>query len=637
MKNKIGGSLIEKYWDFEKNSDVQIEKLNLHSSQEVWWKCEKGHSFRNKIKNVTKQIFRNKSQNIKCDYCLSFGFQKPELLKEWNYQKNKEIDPMQLRPFSEKKVWWMCHKGHEWESSVKSRSLGHNSCQICQYHKNNLKYCFPEISEEFNYDRNAPLKPELIAPYSDKKVWWKCHKGHEWESSVANRTNRGNGCPGCSGRTATLNNNLYIKYPELMKIWDFEKNDIDPKEVTPSSNKKFWWKCEKGHSFKQSPNRINRGIGCGYCAGYLVSEDNNLEYKFPEIAKEWNYEKNYPLKPNEVVVGSHKKVWWKCHKGHEWETKVTNRTFQGKNFTGTNCPHCFPQTSKEEIRVYSEIKYIFKDAKWREKLHGKELDVYIPNLNLGIEFDGQRWHKDKSEIDREKNIFFERKGVKVVRLRQGLKKISEKDICFSNHMKINILHDLFKLIKKEFDFKDSKLEEYLQSSSFKNDSMYKELIHQISMPLPGEKIFDKYPELKNYWDFKENHPLIPEYFSFGSSESVWWKCSKGHKFKQKISAKTKNINGCPICSGNQVSKENSLESLFPEIAKEWHYEKNHPLEPSHVTARSGRKVWWKCQKDRKHEWIAQIGARVGTKKSGQGTGCPHCYSKKIQNSNSKFD
>ena len=31
----------------------------------------------------------------------------------------------------------------------------------------------------------------------DKKVWWKCSKGHEWQAAIGSR-NRGSGCPECA-------------------------------------------------------------------------------------------------------------------------------------------------------------------------------------------------------------------------------------------------------------------------------------------------------------------------------------------------------------------------------------------------------------------------------------------------------
>ena len=65
-----------------------------------------------------------------------------------------------------------------------------------------------------------------------------------------------------------------------------------------------------------------------------VSDINNLEAVFPEIAKEWHPDKN-DLGPSEVTAGSSKKVWWLCEKGHEWKCRVSQRTRQG-----TGCPGC---------------------------------------------------------------------------------------------------------------------------------------------------------------------------------------------------------------------------------------------------------------------------------------------------------
>ena len=56
----------------------------------------------------------------------------------------------------------------------------------------------------------------------------------------------------------------------------------------------------------------------------------------PELAKEWNFQKNNPLKPEYFTFGSGKKVWWKCAKGddHEWMSTISNRSI------GNGCPFC---------------------------------------------------------------------------------------------------------------------------------------------------------------------------------------------------------------------------------------------------------------------------------------------------------
>jgi hypothetical protein len=58
--------------------------------------------------------------------------------------------------------------------------------------------------------------------------------------------------------------------------------------------------------------------------------------------------------------------------------------------------------------------------------------------------------------------------------------------------------------------------------------------------------------------------------------------------------------------------------LYPEVAAEWHPERNGQLTPDQVTPGSGQKVWWRCSANPSHEWAAKISHRVN------GVGCPYC-------------
>lgn len=127
------------------------------------------------------------------------------LMEEWNWAKNDELglDPQGLTIGSEKKAWWRCEKGHEWLASIANRNKG-RGCAVCSNRRvlegyNDLQTINPQLASEWNYEKNEGLTPNEIMPNSGKKVWWKCRKGHEWQSKIINR-NHGNGCPFCSGR-----------------------------------------------------------------------------------------------------------------------------------------------------------------------------------------------------------------------------------------------------------------------------------------------------------------------------------------------------------------------------------------------------------------------------------------------------
>ena len=131
--------------------------------------------------------------------------------------------------------------------------------------------------------------------------------------------------------------NLLTEFPEIAKEWDYEKNNtLTPQEVSQKSHKKVWWKCEKGHSYMQSPNnRTHQNCGCPYCSNKKVlSGYNDLATTCPEIAKEWNYDKNGSLTPQDVTKGSETKVWWKCEKGHSYIQRLPDKIRRGK------CPIC---------------------------------------------------------------------------------------------------------------------------------------------------------------------------------------------------------------------------------------------------------------------------------------------------------
>ena len=162
----------------------------------------------------------------------------------------------------------------------------------------------PELVLEWDYDKNAPLTPNNVAAFSNKKYWWKCGSGHSWLATPNNRSN-GYGCPYCSGRLAISGEtDIASQYPALIHEWDYDKNDpVQPNEVTCKSNKKYWWKCDKGHSWQEAPQYRTRGDGCPYCSGHKVWQGyNDLATLNPRLAKEWNYEKNDGLTPKDVTV-----------------------------------------------------------------------------------------------------------------------------------------------------------------------------------------------------------------------------------------------------------------------------------------------------------------------------------------------
>lgn len=265
----------------------------------------------------------------------------PDLVNEWHPTKNGLLLPSDVTCGSGKKVWWFCSKGHEWETGVRNRVKG-SKCPYCSGNKvikgeNDLQTKYPDIAQEWDFCKNIPLLPNEISVHSSLKVWWKCKNGHAWPAVIGNRT-KGHGCPYCSGKKLIVGeNDLQTKYPDIAREWDCIKNaPIKPSDIMPNTNKHFWWKCSKGHEWEATPNNRVQGKGCPYCAGLrVIVGENDLLTKNPELAAEWNFEKNYPLRPEDIKSGRNKKAWWKCKRcGFEWEANISSRN------RGKGCPKC---------------------------------------------------------------------------------------------------------------------------------------------------------------------------------------------------------------------------------------------------------------------------------------------------------
>jgi hypothetical protein len=141
-----------------------------------------------------------------------------------------------------------------------------------------------------------------------------------------------------------------------------------------------------------------------------------------------------------------------------------------------------------------------------------------------------------------------------------------------------------------------------------------------------------HPDLAAQWHPTKNGNKTPDQVPAGSQKRVWWKCPKGpdHEWEAIVSSRSRAGAGCPCCAGRAASVTNSLATLHPAIAAQWHPTKNGNKTPDQVPSGSTRKYWWKCPKGPDHEWEASVENRVRF-----GSGCPYCRSFKFSVTNSR--
>lgn len=332
-----------KEWSKEKNLPLTAKDLTAGSGKSVWWNCKKKHSW--------EAAPATRAKGVGCPYCSNqralFGYNDletkfPKLAKEWNFEKNTPLTPREVIPGSNKKYWWICPAGHDYEASAKSRSRG-SGCPFCSNNRllkgfNDLATTHPHLAKEWNKSKNSNKKPSEVIAGTNKKYWWECSLGHEWMQSPNGRVG-GNDCPVCAHQKLWAGfNDLATVNPKLASQWDSEKNGITPSEIMTGAKFLAWWKCDQGHEW-QSQLRGRKDGNCSICLNRVFLQGfNDLETKHPELAEQWNTKKNTPLKPSEVLFTSRdKKYWWLCKEGHEWEATLASRKI------GNNCPVCSRQ------------------------------------------------------------------------------------------------------------------------------------------------------------------------------------------------------------------------------------------------------------------------------------------------------
>lgn len=304
------------------------------------------------------------------DYCHEYG--KTYLLEEWEQERNAPLTPEAVTSGSSRYVFWRCEHNHAWRADIYSRAKKDTRCPYCtgkrvQPGVNDLATLDPYLAAQWHPVKNGDLTPEQVTVGTHRLVWWQCGHGHVWRAAVNSRRS-GAGCPVCAGRKVLPGvNDLAAAAPDLAAQWHPTKNgSLYPADVVCGTRRKVWWQCEKGHEWRAMvSSRMRSGTGCPVCAGKRVLPGiNDLTMVFPEIAAQWDREKNGALTPEQVSPYSNRPVWWRCTLGHSYRTSVGARTN-----SGSGCPYC---AGRKVLPGFNDLATLAPEiaAQWHPTLNG---------------------------------------------------------------------------------------------------------------------------------------------------------------------------------------------------------------------------------------------------------------------------
>jgi DNA-directed RNA polymerase subunit RPC12/RpoP len=345
---------------------------------------------------------------------------------------------------------------------------------------------------------------------------------------------------------------------------------------------------------------------------------NDLLTRNPELAAEWDHDRNHPLQPTDVGSNSGQRVWWICQHGHKWKATVSHRN------GGSGCHIC---AGKHIVSGINDLSARFPDIaeQWDYGMNGElSPDGIAPHSSRKIWWRCQNGHN----------------WLATVRYRT----IGHGCPYCSGQAALAGFNDLASkkpAAAAEWDYEKNGMltPEMVTASSgrvvwwrcSRGHSWRTSIAHRHRGSLcpycSGKKVLKGFndipmthPHLVMEWDYEKNGSLIPEVFCIGSTAKAWWKCDKGHSWRTQI--RTRKESGCPYCAGQMVlAGYNDLATTNPTLAAQWDLGKNGALCPKDVSANSGVKAWWRCAQG--HQWKAVIASR------NNGNGCPYCAGKAI--------
>ena len=402
--------------------------------------------------------------------------------------------------------------------------------------------------------------------------------------------------------------------PVLMKQWDYCKNGaVLPESLSAGSGYIAWWLCEKGHSWKTSVNHRHRGTGCPVCSNRIVMKGvNDLKTVNPTLAAQWNYERNVTLTPEDVTNGSHRKVWWRCSEGHEWQAVISSRN------QGYGCPCCAGLAVVNGVTDLATVRPDLASQFDTLKNAGTSPSEICCSSNKKYWWLCGHGHSWQASANTRQN-----RGCPICAGKSVLPGFNDL-LTLNPALAAEWDHDKNTLKSSEITLHSGK---YIWWRCLKEHSWEARVADRQAgtgcpycsgrKAIPGETdLATVAPELAAEWDYDSNNGRNPDQFLPQSNDKVWWKCKCGHSWEAPIYRRYLG-GGCPACAGMVIIRGlNDLQSQHPLLAEQWDC-RNNRLNPDEVFASSNQYAWWVCQSG--HSWKAIINNRTS-----KGRGCPYC-------------
>lgn len=426
------------------------------------------------------------------------------------------------------------------------------------------------------------------------------HPKQTFKISLMDIVSRGRGCPFCGG---------YFKYFDDVKS-EFEKRNYtllstEYKNRTTKMN----YICNIHNKVVQQIDlcHLMREQGCRFCRGFDIYDINELKNQFQiegytlinnnkNVCSYYcNKHPNIKLKGTYMDFLKNRKRCKKCNHKEKITIEQAKEVFEKRGYTllsteipnihtplkyrcprhptselfmsyenmkkGINCRLCSYKNNSSipELFLYYCFKKENPNVKSRYKINGYEYDIFIPEINLCIEYDGLYWHKDiiKLKKDQIKESYCKENNINFLRIKEIDKNVdifNNNNIFYIYGSKAKDLDWIIILYKKIANYINKTYNWYLTIDF--SDDIKQEFLSFVNRKDVENNITITHPNICNEWNYEKNFTLKPTMFTYGSGIKVWWKCQKcGHEWETVIKSRTSG-HGCPECKRRKLRYAN---------------------------------------------------------------------------------
>ncbi|MBH0202417.1 MAG: hypothetical protein HP496_09015 [Nitrospira sp.] len=646
---KRGQSLSETHpniaadWDRERNATATPFEVDAWSKRKAWWKCSSGHVYEVSVhtrvrtggcKICNQPRHTDKIRRIKLSKGRSFGQGRPDLLSQWNYERN-DLGPFDVSEKSHKAIWWRCEKSHEWQSTPQRRARG-DGCPVCARASagsrvrawrlrkagRSLADASPNLLAEWDYDNNV-LAPTDLAPKSNFRAHWKCRFGHKWEATVVNRVHNLSGCPFCTNQTSRLEIFILCELRSMFRTVDwrrkFDGTECDiyvpEKSVAIEIDGEYWHKSKIKADQRKTAFFEAQGITL-----FRVRDS-----RLPAIPGN-----TVPFAPSQPAIAVCVTLVAEIHSKYPDDVlrqylaagvQRNERDFREMIARlpappkGETLADLYPDVAAEwdyeaNLPLMPELFSPGSDQKvgWRCALGHKWLATIKNRAKNGSdcpECYRQAPHRTRQRL-----------AAKIGTLQDAAKpfltmwdyaknkEISPSDLPFTSR------HRVWWQCPQGHGFLRS-------PDQMENNSACPQC----------SSLAERFPEIAAQWDIEHNGGKPPERILPGSGKKVWWRCPNGHRWQARVFERTHGT-GCPQCFEERRSltphlvaarrEGKSLLEVNPPCLSEWDYALNAEVTPDHIRVGSKAKCWWRCPTG--HPYQQAVATKV------RGYECPVCAS-----------